>query len=208
MDEDGSQWLGCTLADNRSIVGTGGNLLVSGSAVSVTNSIVAFAVTGGGVVAEGPEPVLVCCDGYGNNGGDYLGMADPTGTNGNISADPLFCDPDHDDYHLAADSPCLPEHNDCGVLMRACGEGCPAAAVSDRQPISALRLLANRPNPFHSPTEIRFELTAPDRVTLSVFDAAGRRVATLLEDAAFPAGVHRVPWRGVDPTGAGLPAGV
>ena len=33
--------------------------------------------------------------------GDYLGI------NGNISSDPLFVDPNHDDYRLQTESPCL-----------------------------------------------------------------------------------------------------
>jgi hypothetical protein len=42
----------------------------------------------------------------------------------NLNADPLFCDPDNGDYSLAANSPCLPENNDWGVLVGALGEGC------------------------------------------------------------------------------------
>ncbi|MCK4413878.1 MAG: fibronectin type III domain-containing protein [Candidatus Eisenbacteria sp.] len=37
----------------------------------------------------------------------YTGCPDPTGTDGNIAADPRFIDDDGEDFHLAGDSPCL-----------------------------------------------------------------------------------------------------
>jgi hypothetical protein len=42
----------------------------------------------------------------------------------NLNADPLFCAPLNGDYSLAANSPCLPENNQWGVLIGALGEGC------------------------------------------------------------------------------------
>ncbi len=41
------------------------------------------------------------------NGTDYYGVADQTGINGNISADPLFVNPRAGDYHLQSGSPCI-----------------------------------------------------------------------------------------------------
>lgn len=50
----------------------------------------------------------------------------------------------------------------------------------------------NHPNPFH-PTTVRFGLPdAAKGITLSVLDVLGRRVATLLELSALPAGWHSV----------------
>jgi|GEM_PF-3161277 len=37
---------------------------------------------------------------------------------------PRFCDTTNADYHLAANSPCAPSNNDCGVLIGAYGVGC------------------------------------------------------------------------------------
>jgi len=50
------------------------------------------------------------------------------------------------------------------------------------------------PTPFNPETRIRFELPEAGRVELAVFDAAGRRVATLLSDE-LAAGSHEVEWR-------------
>ena len=67
----------------------------------------------------------------------------------------------------------------------------------------AFRLKQNVPNPFNPSTRIPFELTHGGRVTLSIFDVAGRRVRDLV-DRDFPAGAHAADWDGRDD--AGLPA--
>ncbi len=72
----------------------------------------------------GTEPTIACCDLYGNEGGDWTGpIADQYGINGNISEDPLFCDRDRYDLHLAGASPCL-NADTCGTIG-ALGYGCP-----------------------------------------------------------------------------------
>jgi subtilisin-like proprotein convertase family protein len=67
--------------------------------------------------------------------------------------------------------------------------------ISEGGPPQALSILANAPNPFNPRTQIIFELPRPARVDLGVYDLAGRRVATLLEDW-LPAGRHQAPWDG------------
>jgi len=68
-------------------------------------------------------------------------------------------------------------------------------------------LFQNIPNPFNPATTIRYSLREAGDVTLTVFDAAGRRVLTLV-DAAMPAGVHDVAWDGVDHSGSRVASGV
>jgi hypothetical protein len=62
--------------------------------------------------------IMSCCDIFGNQGGDWIGtFADQYGHNGNICADPLFCDPENDDLTLGGDSPCAAENNpECGQI--------------------------------------------------------------------------------------------
>jgi hypothetical protein len=81
----------------------------------------------------------------------------------------------------------------------------PTAVLGARP--NALRLYPNHPNPFSSQTAIAFELPEREAVSLRVFDAAGRLVATLV-DRTFPAGSHRVEWRGYDSSGRRVPSGV
>ncbi len=69
------------------------------------------------------------------------------------------------------------------------------------------RLLPNSPNPFNPLTSIAFELPCADDVTLSVYDAAGRFVRTLLSGDLGP-GAHSVEWDGRDDAGRRLASGV
>jgi hypothetical protein len=61
----------------------------------------------------------LCSDVYDNSDGNYIGIPDQTGLNGNISENPLFCLDDNISYNISLASPCAPSNNDCGVLMGA-----------------------------------------------------------------------------------------
>jgi hypothetical protein len=92
---------------------------------TIANTIIAFSTDGPGIEATSGDAVtLVCCDVYGNQGGDWIGaLANQYGINGNISADPLFCDPEAGDLTLHEDSPCAPGV-ECGLMGAwpvACG---------------------------------------------------------------------------------------
>jgi len=67
------------------------------SSPTITNTIISFSTNGGGIYVDGGTPTVSYCDVYGNTGGNYVGMADRTGSNGNISLYPLFAD---GDFHL------------------------------------------------------------------------------------------------------------
>jgi hypothetical protein len=68
-------------------------------------------------------------------------------------------------------------------------------------------LYANQPNPFNPVTTIRYELGQAGAVRLTVYDAAGHHVRTLV-DRAEPAGDHRVVFDGRDQRGQPLASGV
>jgi hypothetical protein len=69
------------------------------------------------------------------------------------------------------------------------------------------RLLAGAPNPFNPRTSIRYELSAETQVTLEIFDAAGRRVRTVVDERRA-AGRYRATWDGLDDTGLARSTGV
>jgi hypothetical protein len=71
---------------------------------------------------------------------------------------------------------------------------------------TAVHLAANYPNPFNPSTQITYTLPQPSRVTLRVYDVAGRRVATL-HDRAQPAGTHGATWDGRDQAGQSVASG-
>lgn len=70
---------------------------------------------------------MACCDLWGNAGGDWVGPIEAfLGADGNISADPLFCDPLLLDFTLHAGSPCAPftPPNETCDLIGAWPVGC------------------------------------------------------------------------------------
>ena len=72
---------------------------------------------------------------------------------------------------------------------------------------AATALAGAFPNPFNPSTSIRFRLGAPGRARLELFDAAGKRLAILL-DERLAAGPHELQWGGVGADGQPLPSGV
>lgn len=63
------------------------------------------------------------------------------------------------------------------------------------------------PNPFNPRTTVSFALSKPGKVSLRVFDARGRAVATLV-DRSLPAGRHEEVWDGRDDSGRTVSSGV
>jgi predicted outer membrane repeat protein len=118
LDGARAQILRCTFWANHA-GRYGGCIAVYDSEPIVSRCILAGATNGGGLFASYASPDLVCDDAWSNQGGNYLGIPDPTGTGGNIAEDPLFCDPETGDFTLGADSPCAPDHDpDCGLIGR------------------------------------------------------------------------------------------
>jgi len=115
---------GSTLYQNEATDGSGVYSYSTG--LLIMNSILAYGLVGasyhGGIVNG---DMIQCNNIYGNEGGDWTNwFAELYGVNGNISENPLFCDPDMDDFSLRNDSPCAPANNSCGILMGALPVGC------------------------------------------------------------------------------------
>jgi len=65
----------------------------------------------------------------------------------------------------------------------------------------------NRPNPFVYLTQIEYGVPRSMQVNISVYNAAGQRVSTLVDETKAP-GFYMVNWRGVDDLGRRLSEGV
>ncbi len=76
---------------------------------------------------------------------------------------------------------------------------------SDTLP-AVTRLLTSYPNPFNPHLTIPFEIAGPQRVRLSVYDAAGRMVA-VIADGICPGGPGEETWDGRGANGRLLPSG-
>ena len=75
-------------------------------------------------------------------------------------------------------------------------------------PAPAFRLLQNAPNPFHFATTIRFDLPRRARVSLRVYDVAGRLVRDLVDGSTLEAGRHEAAWNGQAGSGRAMGAGL
>ncbi|HEY3269268.1 MAG TPA: choice-of-anchor Q domain-containing protein, partial [Armatimonadota bacterium] len=104
----GAKLVNNTIAANN----TGGAALVieSGGALAA-NNVIAFSA-GGGISVSGVTASLLNNCVFDNGPSNYKGIPDPTGTNGNISADPLFVDRAGGDYRLLSSSPCIDAGDD------------------------------------------------------------------------------------------------
>ncbi len=98
-------------------------------ALTITSTIIA-AGTGdslGRNAATDPDPTISCCDFFGNDEDWPDFISGNLGNDGNIEADPYFCNPMFDDYHLYMVSPCNGDNaGDCGQIglyPAACGFG-------------------------------------------------------------------------------------
>ncbi|MBN2169795.1 MAG: hypothetical protein JW819_00575, partial [Candidatus Krumholzibacteriota bacterium] len=155
-------------------------------------------------------PALACCDLFGNAGGDWTGcVAGQADLYGNFSADPRFCNLAGGDLRLAGDSPCLPEHNDCAVLVGALGLGCHAAVTAcDDTGAAGGLAFSVAPNPCGAGgARLRCEAPAGAAIRVDVLDVAGRRCRRLVLPAGA-AGPRTFAWDGRDDAGRPLASGV
>jgi len=204
---------GNTFFENDATVSGGGGIYVSTSAPAITHNIVAFN-TGGTSNANGmtllsTPSLLSCNDTFGNAGADYSEGTDPTGTAGNISVDPLFCNTGTGNFNLTDESPCSAANSGGCGLIGALTSGCGVSSVrgeGDGSP-TAFMVDQNFPNPFNPRTTIRFALPEAGRTRVAIFDVAGHHVKTLL-DEDLPAQTHQAVWAGEDDNGRGVAAGV
>lgn len=80
-------------------------------------------------------------------------------------------------------------------------------SVEDETVPSAFHVSGNHPNPFRAETVISYTVLRAADVELSIFNALGQRVRTLVDAVQVP-GKFTANWDGTDDGGGSLPAGV
>ena len=90
-----------------------------------------------------------------------------------------------------------------GLAKAAAGEG----SLPGVAPVASL-LLPSYPNPGNPSSTIRYNLARPGAVRLAIYNIAGQRVRTLVDDAVRPAGYYSVVWNGRDDTGHAVASGL
>jgi murein DD-endopeptidase MepM/ murein hydrolase activator NlpD len=84
----------------------------------------------------------------------------------------------------------------------------PTVSVEDVPSASRLVLHAPHPNPSAGPVTLRFSVPRPGRMSLALFDVAGRRVRQLAEEPAAAAGSYSARWDGRDEDGRPVAPGM
>jgi hypothetical protein len=95
-------------------------------------------------------------------------------------------------------------------LVRVIGTSIGEDGAEDRQTNGgpeSIALESILPNPFNPTTVIRYRAAAGVRVTIAIFDVAGRRVRSLVDGAAA-GGEATVTWDGHDDAGRAVASGV
>jgi hypothetical protein len=82
----------------------------------------------------------------------------------------------------------------------------PVAPVTGDLPVKVLHLGQNHPNPFNPNTTFDYTVAAPGHVKLEVYDMAGRRVRTLVDEQRT-AGTYTATWDGRDDAGTAAASG-
>jgi len=192
----------CTLVGNSAPFGAG-LCITSGIHAEISRSIVVYSVMGSAIECESNmSPTIACTNIFGNELGDWVGcVSEFELTDGNLRADPQFCDTAAGDYHLIAESPCVPTNNSCAVLIGALGVGCSVGG-----PLR-YSLSQNYPNPFNSSTTIDYTIPRPAKVRLDIFNVLGQHVKTLLSESGL-AGERTAMWHGDDSNGQPVATGV
>lgn len=133
---------------------------------------------------------------------------------GNIDSDPLFINPLCGDYRLQKGSPCIDagtaffevdgkvvvdlppgSYKDSAPDMGMYESDYSDTSVEEKERPAPVKTLSVRPNPFNPSTSITFDIPKAGRVELSVYNAAGQKVADLLS-GFYEAGSRTVTWNG------------
>jgi len=185
---------------------------------SVLNNIIWGNISPGGeqIIIDSDSAVVAFCNIQGGWEGE-----------GNIDADPLFRDPDNDDFHLMStdcgdpyDSPCIDAGYpamidiilDCswGLGTTVCDMGAYGGGDSGMVEVEydhsktpeRLSLMQNHPNPFNAATSISYTLMESGPISISIYNLLGQRVAIVFEGIS-KAGEHTITW-----DAAAFPSGV
>lgn len=162
------------IVNNTFASSANGVFLSEGASPLIARNIFAFNEEIGVRCSSGSAPTFECNDAWNNSAGNYVGCADPTGTDGNISVDPLLCSLTGSDFGLQSGSPCLPENSPPGCgLIGAFGSCEPVVSIPDAGS-AALRLVV-APNPVRRGAEISYDSRLRNP-TIEIYDAQGRAV--------------------------------
>ena len=187
-----------TISENSADTKGGGIYCYYNSSATITNTIIwdNTASLGSDIYVYFSDPSINYCDVMGGWDGE-----------GNIDADPLFCNIDSGDYTLAANSPCVGT-GEYGVNMGAFGVGCGTIlSVDDNIIPQKFALYQNYPNPFNPVTTLRYNLPEDALISITIYDMMGRQIKTLI-NSMQAAGYRSIQWNATNDAGSPMSAGI
>jgi predicted outer membrane repeat protein len=211
---------------NNDAYGSGGAISSQGGTNTITNSILWGNAPAASQVFNLNSSTLVSHSLIQGSGGSGTGWNPSVGTDGgnNLDTDPMFVDAPGGNLRLNESSPAvnagdsyaegLPS-TDIDGNPRIIGADVDMGAyetqiitgISNRTPVTATRLDNAWPNPFNPTVTITYQLKTEERVTLSIYDVAGRLIKRLVDETKSP-GTHQSSWNGLDRRGNPASSGV
>jgi hypothetical protein len=197
----------------------GGGICCNGASATLVRCILWGNYLGDAVTIRATDTINFLCSAVDTTGISGPGAIEYMGEM--VFVDPRFCDPqpyyppivaDPLNYHLWIDSPCLSWVSPCGELIGAFPVGCPMASAPEAQWRNApaddhapLKVLG--PQPATTGVEMRLEALLGAEVYISIYDARGALVKTLLKPqaGAAPLALH---WDLTDANGRAVGPGV
>ncbi len=137
---------------------------------------------------------------------DGLGLSDPKSLVFNTAGTALYVG----GWHIASNPAVVTfgstTLNTSGNYIAKASPGVPTGVDDDLQVPSQFVLEQNYPNPFNPTTTIAFSLNRRENVKIELFNIAGQKVRTLLDETRS-AGEHVVLWNGRDDAGRPVATG-
>lgn len=113
--ENGLYFVGGTpAAVNNTVIACQTGVFVDGAGAVLTNNLVAYHFTGVTVIS-GTTGLSLKSNGFYGSRAPFDGITDPTGTNGNITAEPKLASAAYGNFHLQPDSPMRDAGDDSAV---------------------------------------------------------------------------------------------
>jgi hypothetical protein len=100
-----------------------------------------------------------------------------------------------------------PRRNSIRILENSLTSGVEAKEMTIITP-DDYELKQNYPNPFNPETNIEFFLPVRKKISLTIYNALGQKVTSLISDQQYDSGSHKMSWDGTNQTGVRVASGV